>query len=97
MQTEDQYVERTPDIVAKIRAMRQAAEKEMDRFTRLADYDVRRVVGQKAKASLVSVETTLLSPSGERVRRPASKSSTVQTSIPFAPAPAEPGDDGEDA
>ncbi len=95
MQTEDQYVERTPDIVAKIRAMRQAAEKEMDRFTRVADYDVRRVVGQKAKASPVSVETVSPSAAGDRVKKPAAKSSKVQTSIQFAPAPAERGDDGE--
>ncbi len=95
MQTEDQYVERTPDLVAKIRAMRQAAEKEMDRFTRVADYDVRHVVGQKPKASSVSVETVSPSAAGDRVKKPAAKSSKVQTSIQFAPAPAERGDDGE--
>ena len=95
MQSEDQYVERTPDIVAKIRAMREAAEKEMARFTRLADYDVRRVVGQKPKASSVSVETVSPSAAGDRVKKPAAKSSKVQTSIRFAPAPAERGDDGE--
>ena len=97
MQTEDQYVERTPDLVAKIRAMRQAAEKEMDRFTRVADYDVRRVVGQKPKASPVSVETVLPSAAIERVKKPAAKSSTVQTSIHFAPAPAERSENGEGA
>ena len=47
MMNEDQYMERTPDLIAKVRQMREAAEKEMNRFTRLADYDVRRVVGQK--------------------------------------------------
>jgi hypothetical protein len=47
MLNEDQYMERTPDLIAKVRQMREAAEKEMNRFTRLADYDVRRVVGQK--------------------------------------------------
>jgi hypothetical protein len=47
MSSEDQYMERTPDLIAKVRQMREAAEKEMNRFTRLADYDVRRVVGQK--------------------------------------------------
>ncbi len=96
MQTEDQYVERTPDLVAKIRAMRQAAEKEMDRFTRVADYDVRRVVGQKPNASPVSVE--IVTPStGERAKKSGSRFSTVQTSIQFAPAPAERGDNGEEA
>lgn len=47
MLNEDQYMERTPDLIAKVRQMREAAEKEMNRFTRLADYDVRRVAGQK--------------------------------------------------
>lgn len=47
MLNDDQYMERTPDVIAKIRWMREAAEKEMNRFTRLADYDVRRVVGKK--------------------------------------------------
>ena len=95
MLSEDQYLDRTPDLVTKVRAMREAAEKEMNRFTRVADYDVRRVVGQKAKASTVSVET--ITPStGERVKRSGSKSSTVQTSIQFAPASAERGDNGED-
>ncbi len=47
MLNEDQYMERTPDLIAKVRQMREAAEKEMNRFTRLSDYDVRRDVGQK--------------------------------------------------
>ena len=95
MQSEDQYLDRTPDLVAKVRTMREAAEKEMNRFTRIADYDVRRVVGQKPKASMVSAETVAPS-TGERVKKSASKSSTVQTSIQFAPAPAECSDDRED-
>ena len=90
MHSEDQYAERTPDLVAKIRAMREAAEKEMNRFTRVADYDVRRVVGQKPKASPVSAAV-------ERPKRSAAKSSTAQTSIEFAPAPTERGDDSEGA
>ena len=89
MPNEDQYMERTPDLVAKIRAMREAAQKEMDRFTRAADYDVRRVVGQKQKASPVS-------PFVERPKRSSVRSSTAQASIEFAPAPAERGDRGED-
>ncbi len=34
MQNDDQYMERTPDLIAKVRQMREAAEKEMNRFTR---------------------------------------------------------------
>ena len=97
MHTEDQYLDRTPDLVAKVRAMREAADREMDRFTRVADYDVRRVVGQGPKASPVSAETAAPAPAVERPKRSTSKSATTQTSIEFAPAPAEPGDAGEDA
>jgi Spy/CpxP family protein refolding chaperone len=61
MQNDDQYMERTPDLIAKVRQMREAAEKEMNRFTRLADYDVRRVVGQKPAdtAEAVSPQTSI--------------------------------------
>jgi hypothetical protein len=97
MQSEDQYAERTPDLVAKIRAMREAAEREMNRFTRVADYDVRRVVGQKPKASPVSVETAPPSPVSERPKKSAAKSSTAQTSIEFAPALAERAKEKESA
>jgi hypothetical protein len=97
MLNEDQYVERTPDLVAKIRAMREAAEIEMNRFTSVADYDVRRVVGQKPKASPVSVETIPPSSASTRPKRSAAKSVSAQTAMEFAPAPAKPGDAGEDA
>jgi len=94
MQNEAQYEERTPDLVAKVRAMREAAEKEMDRFTCVADYDVRRVVGQGPKASPVSIETAP-PPVVVRPRKSAVKSSAIQTAIEFSPAPAERGDSGE--
>ncbi|HEY0308935.1 MAG TPA: hypothetical protein VGB94_12310 [Acidobacteriaceae bacterium] len=92
----DQYMERTPDLVTRIRAMREAAEKEMNRFTRVADYDVRRVIGQKPKASPVPVETAPPSPASMRQKRSA-KSATAQTSIEFALAPVEHGDGEENA
>lgn len=98
MQIEDQYMERTPDLIAKIRKMREAAEKEMNRFTHVADYDVRRVVCQKPKAAPVPVETVPPSPAVERSKKTAAKSSTAQKSIEFTPVPAaERGDDGEEA
>jgi hypothetical protein len=95
MQSEDQYLERTPDLVAKVRAMRQAAEKEMNRFTCVADYDVRHVIGQKPKAAPVPAETLPASPANERPRKSAAKSALAQASLEFAPAPAERGDGGE--
>ena len=97
MLNEDQYMERTSDLVAKVRKMREAAEKEMNRFTRVADYDVRRVVGQKPKVALASVETAEPSNTGARSKKSDAKSVSAQISIEFAPAPAERGDDGEDA
>jgi hypothetical protein len=45
MHDDDQYLDRTPDLVARVRAMREVAQKEMDRFTCVSDYDVRCVVG----------------------------------------------------
>lgn len=97
MQSEDQYLERTPDLVAKVRAMREAAEKQMNRFTCVADYDVRRVVGHGPKPAPVSSETVTASPASERPKKSSSKSVQAQASLEFAPASAEPGDDGESA
>lgn len=97
MLNEDQYLERTPDLVAKVRAMRKAAEKEMNRFTRVDDYDVRRVVGHGPKPAPVSSETPSPSPASDRPKKSATKPASAQTSIEFAPAPAERGNDGEGA
>jgi hypothetical protein len=97
MQSDERYLDRTPDLVAKVRAMREAAEKEMNRFTRVADYDVRRVVGHGQKPARVSSETTPAAPASERLKNSAAKSTSAQTSIDFAPAPSERGNDGESA
>jgi len=95
MQSEDQYMDRTPDLVAKVRTLREAAEKEMNRFTRVADYDVRRVVGHGPKAVPVSDETVPPPPVEEYVEMPAETSITAQASIGLLPAPAERGNDEE--
>ena len=97
MLSEEQYMERTPGLIAEIRKLREAAEKEMNRFTRVADYDVCRVVGQKPKASQVSEETPLPPPASERPKKSAAKSATAQTSIEFSPVPSVRSDPGEDA
>jgi hypothetical protein len=85
MQSEDQYMERTPDLVVKIRELREIAEKEMNRFTRPSDYDVRRVAGHGPKTAPVTES---------RPKRSPTKPPSTQTSIEFLPVPAEPGDDG---
>jgi hypothetical protein len=95
MHTEDQYMDRTPDLVTKVRAMRVAAEKEMNRFTRVADYDVRRVVGNGAKSALVSDETVAPSPAPKRAKKGTAKPPIDQASMEFPPAPAESDDSGE--
>jgi hypothetical protein len=95
MQIDDPF-ERTSDLISKIRKLREAAEKEMNKFTGLADYDVRRVVGQKPKAKPVQEETPPVASAGGRARKKTDKPSLTQTAIEFSPAPAEPGDDGED-
>jgi hypothetical protein len=97
MQMEDQYLDRTPDLVAKVRAMRETADREMDRFTRVDDYDVRRVVGQGPKASPASGEPAPPSSVGERTKKRIISSAPAQTSIEFAPTPAERGDGRESA
>jgi hypothetical protein len=97
IQSEDQYMERTPDLVTKIRAMRETAEREMNRFTCVADYDVRRVVGQKPKASPVSIEPAPPSSAVDRPKKSAARPAMAQTSVEFTPVLAERGDGGEDA
>jgi hypothetical protein len=96
MLSEEQYMERTPGLIAEIRKLREAAEKEMNKFTRVADYDVCRVIGQKPKTPQVSEGTPLPFPAGERPKKPVAVLMT-QTSIEFSPAPAERSDHGEDA
>jgi hypothetical protein len=95
MQSEDQYLERTPDLVVKVRAMREAADREMNRFTRVADYDVRRVVGHGPKP--VTAEAVAPLPASERTKKRPAPSASAQASIEFAPAPAERANTGEDA
>jgi hypothetical protein len=97
MKPEDQYLDRTLDLVAKVRAMREIADKEMDRFTRVADYDARRVVGQGPKPSPLSTETAQSSRADERPSKSIAKFPSAQASIEFAPAPVERTDRGEEA
>jgi hypothetical protein len=98
MQSEDQYWERTVDLVAKIRAMREAAEKEMNRFTRIADYEVRRGIGQRPKEDVCPDRTARWpSPRRGRSKKAAARAGMSQASIAFGSDSAERGDDGEDA
>jgi hypothetical protein len=97
MLNEDQYMDRTPDLVSKIRKLREAAEKEMNRFTHVDDYDVRRVVGQKPKVAPAPSEPVSPSPANERLKKSPGKSASAQTSIDFGTTPAGRGDDSGNA
>jgi hypothetical protein len=97
MQSEDQYLERTVDLVAKIRAMREAAEKEMNRFTRVDDYEVRHGFGQKLKEVPIPESTSRPSPAPGRSKKAAAKPRISQTLLAFGSVSAERGDGGEDA
>jgi hypothetical protein len=97
MQSEDPYLERAADLVAKIRAMREAAEKEMNRFTRIADYEVRHGIGQKPKEEVVPDRTAPRpSPTCGRSKKTAAKPGMSQASLGFGSVAAERGDGGED-
>ena len=90
MHTEDSPLERTPDLVAKIRALREQAEKDMDRFTSPDDYDVRRVAGRKPKTEIPEPQS--VTSTRKRTKK------AEQASIPFASVPVETGaDDGEES
>jgi hypothetical protein len=83
MSLEDSPLDRTPDLVATIRALRDQAEKEMNRFTSADNYDIRRVVGRKPKTEASVPAVT--SPRKKQSRK------AEQTSIDFAPASEERG------
>ena len=97
MQSEDQYLERTVDMVAKIRAMREAAEKEMNRFTCVDDYEVRYGVGQKPKEVPLPETASRSSSAPGRSKKAAAKSRISQSSLTFGSVSAERGDSVEDA
>ena len=91
MHIEDSPLDRTPDLIAKIRALREQAEKQMNQFTRADDYDIRRVTGRKPELD------SALTPPPAPPKRKRGKN-TEQASIEFAPVPAEEGAaDGEEA
>jgi hypothetical protein len=89
MYIEDSPMERTPDLVAKIRALREQAEKEMNHFTATGDYDVRHVTGRKPKSE---ADVPPLNPGKKERGR-----NMEQTSIDFSLAPSQDGtNDGEE-
>jgi hypothetical protein len=58
MLNEDQRIDRSPDLVARVRKLREKAEKQMNRFTCVADYDVRYVQGHGSQPARAVEEVT---------------------------------------
>ena len=87
MPSEDQYAERTPDLITKIRMMRETAEREMNRFTCVADYDVRRVVGQKPRIAPDASATTVPAEAGSSAAKPPASFRKRQAAIQFPASP----------
>jgi hypothetical protein len=56
------YDDRSPDLIARVRKMREAAERRMNAFGKIADYDVRRVVCHKSQASQQAAEVIAVTP-----------------------------------
>lgn len=92
MQTEDTPIDRTSDLVARIRALREQAEKEMNRFTRPEDYAVSRLVGQKQRAE---EDTTDAPPAARAGRKKRAKPPANQAAMDFASA--DEATEGEDS
>jgi hypothetical protein len=91
MKHDDPYMDRGTDLIAKVRKLREAAQREMNQFTCVADYDVCRLVGRKPpdsnEASPVATDTSLKN----RKR----KLRDAQGIITFSPLPSESGEKGE--
>ena len=80
IKNDEHYLERTPGLIAQIRAMREEMQKQMDRFTRVEDYDVRRVVGHGPAPERASAKIAAPSPASKSAQPSAVPE---QTSIEF--------------
>ena len=96
MQIEDSPLDRTPDLVAKVRKLREQAEIEMNQFTSADDYDVRRVIGKKPKTETQPGVTEPAAPAGGGAKKKRARQVEDQTAMNFPPALPEHGEAGED-
>ena len=93
------YDDRSPDLIARIRKMREAAERRMNAFGKIADYDVRRVVCHKSQSSQQSAEVTAITPQQsvkEEKQATSKKQKTPQAVLEF-PLPHVSSDEPEGA
>jgi len=97
MLSEDQYMERTSDLVVKVRKVREAADKEMNRFTRVADYDARHSVGKKPKQTPQSGAELAPVKANGKSQKPSTQCDSRQLMLDIPSVPAEHGNDAEGA
>ncbi len=93
------YDDRSPDLIARVRKMREAAECRMNAFGKIADYDVRKVVGHKSQASQQPAEATAATPqqsAKEEKLATSKKQKTPQAVLEF-PLPSVSSDEPEGA
>ena len=81
------YDDRSPDLIARVRKMREAAERRMNAFGKIADYDVRRVACHKSQSSpLLSAEVASAAPqqsAKEEKQATSKKQKTPQAVLEF--------------
>ena len=93
------YDDRSPDLIARVRKMREAAERRMNAFGKIADYDVRRVVCHKSQSSQQTAEVTATTPqqsAKEEKQATSKKQKTPQAVLEF-PLPPVSSDEPEGA
>ena len=92
------YDDRSPDLIARVRKMREAAERRMNAFGKIADYDVRRVACHKSQASQQSAEAAATPQQSAKEEKQATskKQKTPQAVLEF-PLPPVSSDEPEGA
>ena len=92
------YDDRSPDLIARVRKMREAAERRMNAFGKIADYDVRRVLCHKSQASQQPAEPadTPQKSAKEEKLATSKKQKTPQAALEF-PLQSQPSDEPEGA
>ena len=83
------YDDRSPDVIARVRKMREVAERRMNAFGRIADYDVRSVVCHKSQVSQQPAEATATTPqqSAKEEKQATSKNQKTPQAVLEFPLP----------
>ena len=92
------YDDRSPDLIARVRKMREAAERRMNAFGKIADYDIRRVMSHKSQVSQQPAEPvdTPRESAKEEKQATSRKQKTPQAVLEF-PLQSQPSDEPEGA